>query len=80
MCYSGYTLEQLIKKGESDPGVMELLQLLDTLVDGKFILEQRSLNLLFRGSKNQRILDVPASLAAGEAVRDAKIVGREDAL
>ena len=80
MCYSGYTLEQLLKKGESDPGVMELLQLLDTLVDGKFILEQRSLNLLFRGSKNQRILDVPASLAAGEAVRDAKIVGREDAL
>ena len=80
MCYSGYTFEQLVKKGESDPAVAELLSLLDTLVDGKFVLAQRSLNLLFRGSKNQRILDVPASLKCGVATIDTKITGRDDAL
>jgi len=80
MCYSGYTFEQLVKKGETDPAVAELLSCLDTLVDGKFILEQRSLNLLFRGSRNQRILDVPASLQSGIATVDTKITGREDAL
>ena len=69
-----------MKKGETDSAVAELLSCLDTLVDGKFILEQRSLNLLFRGSRNQRILDVPASLQSGIATVDTKITGREDAL
>ena len=38
------------------------------LVDGPFVLAQRSLELRFRGSKNQRLLDAPASLRAGRAV------------
>ena len=46
----------------------ELLSLIDILVDGPFILEQRDLMLRFRGSRNQRILDVPASLRAGRPV------------
>ncbi len=45
-----------------------LLRETDILVDGKFILEERSLSLQFRGSKNQRVIDVPASLKAEKAV------------
>ena len=45
-----------------------LLEELDVLIDGPFLLEQRTLALPWRGSRNQRVIDVPASLAAGEAV------------
>lgn len=58
--YSGYTLEQLLE--EQEPDRMALLAETDVLVDGPFLLEQRSLDLLFRGSANQRILNVPESL------------------
>ena len=47
-------------------GDRELLSMLDVLVDGPFLLEQKDIRLRFRGSANQRILDVPRSLAAGE--------------
>ena len=46
----------------------KLLSLLDILIDGPFIQAEKSLEIAFRGSKNQRILDVPKSLAAGQAV------------
>ncbi len=62
--YSGYTLQQLLSMPEAQP----LLAALDVLVDGPFLLSQRSLELPWRGSRNQRILDVPASLAAGAPV------------
>jgi anaerobic ribonucleoside-triphosphate reductase activating protein len=62
--YSGYTFEQLMTRPEG----LALLRQCQVLVDGPFVLARRSLNLRFRGSGNQRILDVPASLAAGEAV------------
>ena len=65
-CYSGWTLEELLQ--DTRPGVRELLELADVLVDGPFLLEQRSLTLKWRGSANQRVLDLPRSLAAGEAV------------
>ena len=45
-----------------------LLETLDVLIDGPFLLAERSLELNFRGSRNQRVLNVPASLKAGEAV------------
>lgn len=64
-CWSGYTIEQLLAAGE-DKG--ELLRELDVLVDGPFILARRDTSLAFRGSANQRVLDVPASLAAGAAL------------
>ncbi len=63
--YSGYTFEQLLA------GTMEqqdLLNILDVLIDGPFRLEERTLEVAFRGSRNQRIIDVPASLKAGKAV------------
>ena len=66
--YSGYTFEELLAKTEKHPEIMELLKLTDVLVDGRFILAQRSLSLKWRGSANQRIIDVPESLNAGKAV------------
>ena len=63
--YSGYTFEQLQNGTAAQKA---LLAQLDVLIDGPFILAQRSLQTPFRGSKNQRILDVPKSLAAGQAV------------
>ena len=68
-CWSGYTFEELL--AEVDAGQRdkeELLSQLDVLVDGRFELAERDLTLAFRGSRNQRVLDVPASLAAGCAV------------
>ena len=63
--YSGYTFEQLLC---GTPAQRELLDAIDVLIDGPFVLAERSLQLPFRGSRNQRILDVPKSLAAGEPV------------
>lgn len=62
--YSGWTFEALLAMPEAG----ELLSLLDVLVDGPFLEAQRSLDLPWRGSKNQRIIDVQKSLAAGAAV------------
>lgn len=64
-CYTGYTLETLLSGA---PAQQALLAQLDILIDGPFVLAQRSLALRFRGSTNQRILDMPASLAAQAAV------------
>lgn len=63
--YSGYTFEQLLRGTQAQ---RELLEAIDVLIDGPFLLEQKSLELSFRGSRNQRILDVPKSLATGEAI------------
>ncbi len=63
--YSGFTFEQLLS---GTPQQKALLQTLDVLIDGPYLQAERSLELSFRGSKNQRILDVPESLAAGKAV------------
>jgi len=63
--YSGYTFEQLVEQGGD---MLRLLQLCDVLIDGPFLLEQRSLSLRFRGSRNQRLLDVAESLRQGKAV------------
>lgn len=71
-CYSGYLFEDL-RDGRVGDHSRELLELLDVLVDGPFVLEQKSLNTRFRGSKNQRLIDVPASLKADTAVKWDKI-------
>ena len=60
--YSGYTFEQLC----AAPEKRRLLEACDVLVDGPFLLEERSLDLRFRGSKNQRVLKVSELLAGGE--------------
>ena len=60
MTYTGYTYEYLMQH-LNEPGWEELLAVTDILVDGPFILAKRSLDLRFRGSSNQRIIDIPAS-------------------
>ncbi len=68
-CFSGFTFEEL-----TDPSLpeshtaRELLSLLDVLVDGRFEREKKNLTLRFRGSSNQRILDVPTSLSENKAI------------
>ncbi|MFZ5592139.1 MAG: anaerobic ribonucleoside-triphosphate reductase activating protein [Bacillota bacterium] len=69
MTYSGYTWEELMELAGQRPAVAELLQQTDYLVDGPFMLARRALDLPFRGSSNQRIIDVPASLRAGRVVQ-----------
>jgi len=64
-CYSGYLFEELAA-GKVGAHSRELLEGLDVLVDGPFVLEKKDLGLRFRGSNNQRIIDVPASLQTGE--------------
>jgi len=63
--YSGYTFEQLLAGTE---GQKALLENIDVLIDGPFLQQEKTLEAAFRGSRNQRILDVPKSLAAGQAV------------
>lgn len=64
--YSGYTFDVLSRK--EDPAIRDLLSLCHVLVDGPFVLDQRSLELDFRGSRNQRLVDVPQSLTTGKVV------------
>lgn len=66
-CYSGYLFEAL-RDGKVGLHSRALLEELDVLVDGPFVIGQKDLSLRFRGSANQRLIDVPASLKAGEVV------------
>ena len=66
--YTGYTFENLVSGFYNHPEWRTLLENIDILIDGPFIEEQKSLMLLFRGSYNQRIIDVKSSLIAMKAV------------
>lgn len=68
--YTGYILDQDLLDGgrKHTPYTDEILSLVDVLVDGPFIQDQYDISLQFRGSRNQRIIDVPASLKAQEIV------------
>lgn len=67
-CYTGYTFEQLMIMAKDNSNIIRFLENIDVLVDGKFILTERSLNLKFKGSRNQRILDVRKSLKSKKAI------------
>lgn len=64
LIYSGFTFEELI----SDINKKKLLELTDILIDGPFILKKKTLKLPFRGSDNQRMIDVKRSFSTGEIV------------
>ena len=64
--FTGYTWEQLTDSKNED--FMRLLRATDVLVDGKFEMDKKSLELRFKGSSNQRTIDVPASLEQGKIV------------
>ena len=68
--FSGYLFDKDIMAGKLGPKeiTQELVGYLDVLVDGPFILEKKDLTLRFRGSSNQRLIDVPASMKSGEIV------------
>ena len=63
-CYTGFTYEQLL----DDPKRVEFLKYIDCLVDGKFMIDKKSYDCLFRGSTNQRIIDVKKSLKQNKTV------------
>ena len=63
--YTGFTFEELMMLAEKNDNYRKALEEIDVLVDGKFVLELRSFDAQFRGSSNQRILDVKKSLEKG---------------
>lgn len=63
-CYTGFTFEELLTR----PDCVEFLQYIDVLIDGKFEKSLKSYDLLFKGSENQRIINVPESLQQGNMV------------
>ena len=65
-CYTGWTYEQLLEK--DDPAVNALLAQVDLLIDGPFVLAQRNLELRFRGSENQRLIDMRKTRDQGHVV------------
>lgn len=71
-CWTGYTWEELMREGES-PDKRELLEQIDILVDGRYINDLHDSLLQFRGSSNQRIIDVPKSLESGQVVLWSKL-------
>ena len=68
-CYSGYTYEELTGKSRARCEVTdEMLSLIDVLVDGEFVLEKKNISLRFRGSENQRLIDLPRTREQGTVV------------
>ncbi|MDR2021508.1 MAG: radical SAM protein, partial [Treponema sp.] len=66
MTFTGYRWEDLLTSGR--PEWRRLIEATDILVDGPFIQAQKNIDLRFRGSANQRLIDVPRSLAAGRII------------
>jgi len=64
--FTGYTYEGLLEMDVINPVIGELLELTDYLIDGPFILSQRDLTLQFKGSRNQRTIDVKATRSTGK--------------
>ncbi len=65
MIYSGYTYERLLEIGKKRPAVLGLLELADLLVDGPYLEEKRDLSLPYRGSANQRVIDLKKTKECG---------------
>lgn len=68
--YTGYRLEELVEQivCDSDPWISKILENIDILVDGKYVRECRDVSLKWRGSTNQRVIDVPKTLQAKTVV------------
>lgn len=79
-CYTGFTFENLIKMSETNNAYLEFLNTLDVLVDGKFVLEKRQISLLYKGSTNQRVIDVQRSLKEKRVILSEKYNNKEEIL
>ena len=71
--FTGFRFEELMHRAIADPEFSELLKLTDVLVDGPFLLPERTLSLKWRGSRNQRVIDVRESLTSGSVVELEKL-------
>ena len=71
-CYTGYKMEDLLKRTEKEKKLKELLENIDVLVDSPFVLELKSYNVPFRGSSNQRLIN------SRESIKQNKIVLYKD--
>ena len=71
-CYTGYKMEDLLKRSEKEKKLKEFLENIDVLVDSPFILELKSYNVPFRGSSNQRLIN------SRESIKQNKIVLYKD--
>lgn len=67
-CYTGYTFEKILEMMEENQGLKELINNIDVLVDGRFEINNKKEGLKFKGSTNQRIIDVNESLESGEVI------------
>ena len=70
--YTGYPFEELMILADKNEMFLKALEQIDVLVDGKFVMDLKSFDVQFRGSSNQRILDVKKSLEKKKAVKIAK--------
>lgn len=77
-CYTGYTFEHLLELSKVKPDIKKFLEEIDVLVDGKFELSKKSYSAIFRGSSNQRIIDVAKSLAKNKTVLVKKYIQKEE--
>lgn len=66
--WTGGIFEEHLKAAQSDPNLMSILNQTDVLIDGPYVDEQRDITLYLRGSKNQRVIDVQASLREGKTI------------
>jgi len=67
-CYTGYTYEKLLELAKTNNSYLEALNNIDVLVDGPFEIQNKSFDVQFRGSTNQRIIDVPKSLEKNKVI------------
>lgn len=67
-CYTGYTFERLLEKIKKEESIRELIENIDVLVDGKFEIDNKEDGLRFRGSSNQRIIDIKKTLKSESIV------------
>lgn len=74
ICFTGFTFEEILEKAKKDMRYLVLLSYVDSLVDGRFIMALRSIEINNRGSRNQRCIDVKRSLEMGRIVLDEKMM------
>ena len=75
--YTGYTFEALLTLAQTKTEIMDFLNEVDVLVDGRFVLEKKSYNCIFRGSTNQRVINVKESLKKKKTILIDKYVVNE---
>ena len=73
-CYTGFTFEELLDMAKKNKDIIDFLNNIDILVDGKFMIELKSYDVIFRGSTNQRIIDVKESLKSSSIVLAEKYI------